>query len=206
MPQPAPYLRVAAELRRRIRAGEYQPGRRLPSQASLAAELGVSIAEARRGMAVLRRAGELEGTPRSRLTVAHPPAVRTLIDADGDWPYPTGDGGSIGSCAANPDLASRLQMAIGRRLQWERIEYLDPDLRPSHLITTWWAGRRATTWTSSVADAGLHHLTTAEADAIGLAQGVPAWLVQRTRYNQAGHPVETADLVLPADRWRVRLR
>jgi DNA-binding GntR family transcriptional regulator len=96
-------------------------------------------------------------------------------------------------------------VAIGRRLRWERIECLDPDLRPSHLITSWWAGRRAVTWTRSVADAGLHHLTTAEADAIGLTRGVPAWLVQRTRYNEAGHPVEAADLVLPADRWRVRL-
>jgi GntR family transcriptional regulator len=206
MPSLAPYLRVAAELRRRIATGEFPPGRRLPSQASLAAELGVSIAEARRGMAVLRRAGELEGTPRARLVVAHPPAVRTLIDADGDWSYATGDGGGIGSCAASPDLAERLQVPPGRRLRWERIEYLDPDLRPSHLITTWWAGRRSDTWSRSVADAGLHHLTAEEAAATGLARGVPAWLVQRTRYDTAGRPIETADLVLPADRWRMRLR
>jgi GntR family transcriptional regulator len=206
MPPAAPYLYVAAEIRRRISTGAWPAGHQLPSRARLAAELGVSDAAVRLGMAVLRRAGELEGTQRSRLWVAHPPAVRTLIDADANWPYPTGDGGGIGSCTATNDLADRLQVTVGRRLRWERIECLDPDLRPSHLITTWWASQRATTWTRSVADAGLHHLTATEAQAIGLTRGVPAWLVQRTRYDEAGHPVETADLVLPADRWRVRLR
>ncbi|MEU1418353.1 UTRA domain-containing protein [Kitasatospora sp. NPDC005751] len=83
---------------------------------------------------------------------------------------------------------------------------LDPDLRPSHLITTWWAGERASAWHECRADAQLHHLTGPEADQLGLPQGVPAWLIQRTRYTASGRPVETADMVLRADRWRVRLR
>lgn len=207
MPPIAPYQRVAAELRRRIATGEYQPGSQLPSQADLAEELNASIAEARRGMAVLRRAGELEGTARSRLTVAHPPAVRTLLDADADWPYPTGDGGGTGSCTATVDLAQRLDLTPGRRLRWQRLECLDPsDLRPSHLVTSWWVGRRPTEWAYAEAEAGLHQLASEEAGYLGLAPGVPAWLVQRTRYDTAGRPIETADLVLPADRWRVRLR
>ncbi|MFE2912799.1 GntR family transcriptional regulator [Kitasatospora indigofera] len=205
MPSVAPYQRVAAELRRRIAGGIWPPGTHLPSRAQLAAELGTTDAAVRLGMAVLRRAGELEGSQRSRLVVAHPPAVRTLIDADGDWLYPTGDGGGAGSCLATDDLAARLQVAPRSRLRWERIEHLDPDLRPSHLVTSWWAGQRASTWARAVADAGLHALTTAEGAQLGLAPGVPAWLVQRTRYSASGRPVETADLVLPADRWRVRL-
>ena len=202
----APYERVTAAIRNRIADGTWPPGRQIPSRSELAREFQVGDGSARRALTLLRRTGELEGAQRSRLWVAHPPAVRTLIDADGDWPYPTGDGGSVGSCTATGDLAERLQVAPGRRLRWERVECLDPDLKPSHLVTSWWAGRRSATWASSMADAGLHHLTAAEAEAIGLPLGVPAWLVQRTRYDQAGHPVETADLVLPADRWRVRLR
>lgn len=204
MPPVAPYQRVAAELRRRIARGLWPPGHRLPSRASLAAELGTTDAAVRLGMAVLRRAGELEGTQRSRLVVAHPPAVRTLISPDGDWPHPTGDGGT-GSCLASVDLAARLQIAPRSRLRWERVECLDPDLRPSHLVTNWWAGQRAGTWARAIADAGLHALTTDEGAQLGLAPGIPAWLVQRTRYSATGRPVETADLILPADRWRVRL-
>lgn len=204
MPPVAPYQRVAAELRRRISSGLWLPGHQLPSRARLAAELGVTDAAVRLGMAVLRRAGELDGTQRSRLYVAHPPAVRTLLDPDADWPYPTGDG-ATGISRATSDLAGRLEVVLRVRLSWERIECLDPDLRPSHLVTTWWAGRRASTWSRSVAEAQLHALTAEEGTLLGLPQGVPAWLVQRTRYAETGQPVETADLVLPADRWRVRL-
>lgn len=202
----APYQYVAAEIRRRIADGTWPPGHQLPSQAALAQELGVTLAAARRGTSVLRRAGELEGTPRTRLWVAHPPAVRTLLDADADWPHPTGDGGAIGACRATPELAARLHLKPGARLQWELLECLDPDLRPSHLITSWWRGARATTWASVTAEASLHNLTTAEAEVLGLAPGRPAWLVQRTRVAPDGTPVETANLVLPADRWRLRLR
>jgi GntR family transcriptional regulator len=202
----APYQRVVAEIRQRIASGEWPPGYRIPSRAHLAEDFHVSDASARRGMAVLRNSGELEGTQRSRLFVAHPPAVRTLIEADADWPYLTGDGGGTGSCTASPDLAQRLGVKAGRRLRWERIECLDPDSRPSHLVTSWWVGHRVGAWVTSEAVAELHQLTSEEATNLGLVAGVPAWLIQRTRYDVTGRPVETADLVLPADRWRVRLR
>lgn len=203
--QPAPYQRVAAEIRRRIAVGFWLPGDQLPSQAALATDLDVSIAEARRGMAQLRKTGELEGRPRTRLFVAHPPAVRTLLDADRDWPYLTGDG-ATGSCRADDNLAGRLRVPTGTRLRWRRDECLDPDSRPSHLVTTWWTGDRVRTWARCNAEAQLHRLTADEADHLGLPQGVPAWLIQRTRVTASGRPVETADMVLPADRWRVRLR
>ncbi|MFD5564549.1 GntR family transcriptional regulator [Kitasatospora griseola] len=200
----SPYQRVAAEIRRRIAVGDWPPGHQLPSQAALAIDLGVSIAEARRGMAVLRQAGELEGTPRTRLRVAHPPAVRTLLDPDAPWPYAKGDG-AIGTCRASSDLADRLDVRRGTLLSWELVECLDPDLRPSHLVTTWWAGARPTSWDRSVAEARLHQLTAHEAERLGLAAGLYAWCIMRTRLRPDGTPAEVADLVLPADRWRVRL-
>lgn len=199
----APYQRVAAEIRRRIASGEWPAGTQLPSQAELARLLGVTLPSARRGMSILRRAGELEGSPRARLTVAHPPAVRTLLDPDADWPYPTGDG-ATGRSQATGDLAARLQVPPRSQLSWELTECLDPDLRPSHLVTTWWVSRRRE-WARSVSEAGLHQLTTAEASALGLVSGLLALRITRTRYDANGRPVETADLVLPADRWRIRL-
>ncbi|MFJ8039550.1 GntR family transcriptional regulator [Kitasatospora sp. NPDC096147] len=45
-------------------------------------------------------------------------------------------------------------------------------------------------------------LTRAEALLLGVAPGAPVSAVERTHYDQAtGRPVETADLVLPGDRW-----
>ncbi|MFE6868283.1 UTRA domain-containing protein [Kitasatospora sp. NPDC057692] len=131
--------------------------------------------------------------------------MRTLLDVDGDWPHPRGEG-ATGSQRATADFAGRLHLPERTRLRWHREELLDPDLRPSHLITTWWAGARATEWDRVEAEVMLHHLTPAEGDYLGLPSGVPAWLIQRTRYDSTGRPAETADIVLPADRWRVRLR
>jgi DNA-binding GntR family transcriptional regulator len=205
MPRVAPYRHVAAEIRRRIATGEWPPGHQLPSRAKLAAELGVTDAAARLGMVLLRRAGELEGTQRERFVVAHPPAVRTLLFPDQDWPYLYGEG-ALGSCRADADLASRLDVAPRSRLRWRREECLDPDSRPSHLVTTWWVGERPSRWARAVAEAELHQITADEGVQLGLPHGVPAWLIQRTRYSSTGRPVETADMVLPADRWRVRLR
>ncbi|RKE18499.1 GntR family transcriptional regulator [Streptomyces sp. TLI_171] len=45
-------------------------------------------------------------------------------------------------------------------------------------------------------------LTRAEAQTLGLLPGAPALAIRRTHYDRAtGRPVETADLVLPGERW-----
>jgi GntR family transcriptional regulator len=201
----APYRRVADEVRRRIATGAWPPGCQISSQAQLAAELGVSIAEARRGISVVRHEGLLEGSRRSRLYVAHPPAVRTLIDPDADWPYPTGEH-AIGASPADADQAARLGIDTGTQVEWQATECLDPDYKPSHLITQWWVGLRPSTWATCGVEADLHQLTADEAGQLGLATGAPAWRVMRTRYDADGKPVEIADIVMPADRWRLRLR
>jgi DNA-binding GntR family transcriptional regulator len=43
MPTEAEYLRIQADLQRRIHAGEWQPGARLPTQTELADHYGVSV-------------------------------------------------------------------------------------------------------------------------------------------------------------------
>lgn len=204
MPE-ADYHRAAAEVRRRIESGEWPPGHRLPSRRNLAQALGVGEGAIRDAVAVLRQDGYVEGTARARLWVAHPPAVRTLLYPDAEWPHLLGDGGGTGSRLATEELAERLAVPPRTRLRWERLECLDPDSRPSHLVTSWWPGTSRRPWVRSASEAELHHLTAAEAAQLGLAAGLQAWRIVRTRYRPDGRPAETADLVLPADRWRLRL-
>jgi AcrR family transcriptional regulator len=64
-----PYRRIVAEVRRRIEAGELQPGDRVPSARAITREWGVAIATATKAHAALRDEG---------LTVARP-GVGTVV-------------------------------------------------------------------------------------------------------------------------------
>ncbi|MER7004510.1 TetR/AcrR family transcriptional regulator C-terminal domain-containing protein [Dactylosporangium sp. NPDC000555] len=64
-----PYRRIAAEVRRRIEAGELRPGDRVPSARAITEEWGVAIATATKAHAALREEG---------LTVARP-GVGTVV-------------------------------------------------------------------------------------------------------------------------------
>lgn len=199
----APYQRLAAALRRRIEAGEWPPGARFPSIAVLARECGAGRGVVQMAVAVLRREGLLEGRPGARLSVAYPAAVRTLTDPDAPWPHGVGEV-ERGTVRATEELRARLDLARRVVLQWERAELLDPDGRPAMLLTRWWRGA-ARAHVSARCELRPHVMVPEEAAVLGLAAGTPALLVERTRLDVAGRPVETADLVLPADRWRVSL-
>lgn len=201
MQQP-PYQRIAADLRRRIRSGAWSPGAPLPSWRQLQAHYGVGQGAVRLAMDVLRAEGLVEGSQRARLWVAYPPAVRTLTDPDAEWPWGQRGEGETGACRADDELAVRLGEPFGARLHWERYELLDPGGRPAMVITTWWRGvaRRHVNVQCEVRP---HILTAEEGRLLGLARGTAALLLERTRLSAAGGPVQAADLVLPADRWRV---
>jgi GntR family transcriptional regulator len=201
----APYERVILAIRERIASGTWLPGEQIPSRNALARELGISPPSVRRAMSILRGTGELDGTPRTRLFVAHPPPVRTLLDPDAPWPYLVGETQS-GIAPAAADIADRLGLATDTLVTWERMDLLDPDQRPSHLVTEWWAGPRPTAWERFEAEAGLDEMTADESTHLGLPVRIPIWRVTRTRYARDSRPVATADLVLPTDRWRLRLR
>ncbi|GII94176.1 GntR family transcriptional regulator [Sinosporangium siamense] len=66
----APYRRIAADLRRRIRAGELAPGDKTPSTRAIARDFGVALATAVRALAVLKEEGLVEARPRSGTVVA----------------------------------------------------------------------------------------------------------------------------------------
>jgi len=54
------YQRIADQLRRSIRAGEYQPGERMPAETDLTERFGVSLPTIRQALSVLRAEGLIE--------------------------------------------------------------------------------------------------------------------------------------------------
>lgn len=200
----APHRRLAATLRQHIADGTYPPGSRFPSHRQIAEEHGVGVGAAYQAVAVLRRERLLDGRPGARLTVAYPAAVRTLTDPDAPWPHGVGDV-ERGTAQASDELRDRLGLARRVTVRWERAELLDPDGRPALLVTRWWRGAEPRPHVAVRCELRPHAMTAGEAAALGLAVGTAALLVERTRVDAAGRPVETADLVLPADRWRVSL-
>ncbi|MFJ4837898.1 TetR/AcrR family transcriptional regulator C-terminal domain-containing protein [Streptomyces sp. NPDC088746] len=70
----APYLRIAAEIRRRIGEGELAPGERVPSTRQIARDWGVALATATKALTHLRLEGTVETKPRVGTVVAAPVA------------------------------------------------------------------------------------------------------------------------------------
>lgn len=66
----APYLRIAAEIRRRIASGELRPGDPVPSTRQITREFGVALATATKALAVLRQEGVVTAVPRVGTVVA----------------------------------------------------------------------------------------------------------------------------------------
>lgn len=199
----ARFRRIAATIRQRINAGEWQPGEPLPSRAELASELGVHPQTVRLAYVLLRRTGILEGEERKAVYVAHPPAMRTLTDADAPWPF-TSETTDTRPRPASVELAERLDVRPGAMLRHESLECLDPGGRSAMLVSSWWRGQRRPHVTFT-AELGVLELPEEQAHALGLLVDALAFRVVRTRFDHEGRPLETADLVLPMDRWLIRL-
>ncbi|MFE7749540.1 GntR family transcriptional regulator [Streptomyces sp. NPDC057428] len=65
-----PYLRIAADIRRRITDGELSPGDRVPSTRQVAREWKVALATATKALTTLRLEGLVEARPRAGTVVA----------------------------------------------------------------------------------------------------------------------------------------
>lgn len=188
----------------RIGKGDWAPGEQIPSRVDLAAEYGVHAQTVRLAVTLLRREGVLEGEPRRRLFVAYPPAVRALANPDGDWPYGC-EVLDARSCRASPELAARLNITAGVTVQRETVECWDPGGRSALLVTTWWRGRRQR-HAAVVCEVDTLRLGEEWAHALRLTVDTVAYRLVRTRLDTKGRPVETADLILPMDRWVLRFR
>ncbi|WP_069815787.1 GntR family transcriptional regulator [Streptomyces sp. TP-A0874] len=238
--QPA-YLRVAGDLRRKIVDGSLPPHTRLPSQARIRSEYGVSDTVALEARKVLMAEGLVEGRSGSGTYVRDRPVPRRIArtgfrpagdrtpfrqeQADdqmkGAW-----ESGSEQETAA-PAVAERLGIESGGRVMRTRYLYRCEG-EPIMLVTSWeplaltgrtpvmlpeegpLAGRGVVDRMAAidvvvdnvVEEVGARPGLAEELLALGGVPGHAVIVVFRTFY-ASGRPVETADVVVPADRFRI---
>ncbi|GAA5064916.1 GntR family transcriptional regulator [Nocardia callitridis] len=65
-----PYLRIVAEIERRIETGELRPGDSVPTTRAIVHEWGVAMATATKALAALKQSGSIESRPRVGAVVA----------------------------------------------------------------------------------------------------------------------------------------
>ncbi|MFD9251731.1 GntR family transcriptional regulator [Streptomyces bottropensis] len=238
--QPA-YLRVAGDLRRKIVNGSLPPHTRLPSQARIRQEYGVSDTVALEARKVLMAEGLVEGRSGSGTYVRERPVPRRVArsgfrPAGGATPFrqEQADIAARGSwdsrseqAEAGRTVAERLAIQIGDRVMCTR--YTFRDAGEIMMLSTSWEPLAVTGRTPvmlpeegplggmgvvermAAIDIVVDNVTEEVGARPGLAEellalgGVPGHVVlvvQRT-YFASGRPVETADVVVPADRYQV---
>ncbi|MEV6133609.1 GntR family transcriptional regulator [Streptomyces violaceusniger] len=229
----APYLGVAAAFRARIADGTWTHGQRLPPRGELGEELGVGENVIRRAQELLITEGLLEGRAGSGTYVRAPYQRRTMLRTPATGLAGPGFDGtfeadSIAKAPAPPDIAERLAIEPGE--QCVRTVYeVFADRQPALLCTSWepmaitggtvivlpeggpLAGRGVAarmahlgiTVDRAVESLRPVHVDRDQAQLLGVPAGTQATLIQRTHYDTTGRPVETADLLIPADRWDI---
>ncbi|MGW1884050.1 GntR family transcriptional regulator [Streptomyces sp. NPDC002133] len=238
--QPA-YLRVASDLRRKIVSGSLPPHTRLPSQARIREEYGVSDTVALEARKVLMAEGLVEGRSGSGTYVRERPVPRRIArsgyqSASGANPFRqeqaaegargTWESGSE-QVEASAAIAARLGIGAGERVM--RTRYVFRDAGEAMMLSTSWEPLSITGRTPvmlpeegplggcgvvermGAIDVVVDNVAEEVGARPGLAEelltlgGVPGHVVmviQRTYY-ASGRAVETADVVVPADRYRI---
>lgn len=238
--QPA-YLRVAGDLRQKIVDGKLPPHTRLPSQARIREQYGVSDTVALEARKVLMAEGLVEGRSGSGTYVREHPVPRRISrtgyrcapDASPFRQEQSDDRvkGTWEACSeqedAAPATAERLRIEPGARVM--RTRYLfHAEGEPVMLSTSWEplaltgrtpvmlpeegpVGGRGVVERMAAIDIVVDNVVEEVSARPGLAEemlalgGVPGhavMVVQRT-YCAGGRPVETADVVVAADRFRL---
>ncbi|MEV0444193.1 GntR family transcriptional regulator [Streptomyces spectabilis] len=238
--QPA-YLRVAGDLRKKIADGSLPPHTRLPSQARIREEYGVSDTVALEARKVLMAEGLVEGRSGSGTYVRERPVPRRIArtgfrgpGASSPFRQEQAADGTRGTwesrseqAEANGAVAERLGIRVGDRVMCTK--YAFRDAGEVMMLSTSWEPLAVTGRTPvmlpeegplggcgvvdrmAAIDVVVDNVAEEVGARPGLAEellalgGVPGHVVlvvQRTYY-ASGRPVETADIVVPADRYRV---
>ncbi|NGO70321.1 GntR family transcriptional regulator [Streptomyces boncukensis] len=241
--QPA-YLRVAGDLRKKIADGVLAPHARLPSQARIRAEYGVSDTVALEARKVLMAEGLVEGRSGSGTYVRELPLPRRIartgyraIGESTPFRQEQSDESVKGTWEsrseqedASPGTAERLGIVPGERVMRTRYLFrMEGD--PAMLSTSWEPlgltgrtpvmlpeegplGGRGVVERMAAIDVVVDNVAEEVGSRPGRAEetlelgGVPghAVLVVSRTYYAGGRPVETADVVVPADRFRLAYR
>ncbi|GAA3927537.1 GntR family transcriptional regulator [Streptomyces gulbargensis] len=238
--QPA-YLRVASDLREKIANGSLPPHTRLPSQARIREEYGVSDTVALEARKVLMAEGLVEGRSGSGTYVRERPVPRRISrsgyrPASGASPFRqeqaaegvrgTWESGSEQERASAP-VAARLGIEPGERVM--RTRYVYRDGGEPMMVSTSWEPLAVTGRTpvmlpeegplggsgvvermaaldivvdNVVEEIGARPGLAEELMALGGVPGHVVMVIERTFY-ASGRAVETADVVVPADRYRL---
>lgn len=238
--QPA-YLRVASDLREKIANGSLPPHTRLPSQARIREEYGVSDTVALEARKVLMAEGLVEGRSGSGTYVRERPVPRRIARSgyrpvSGATPFrqeqaAEGARGTWESSSeqepAGAEVAARLGIEPGERVM--RTRYVYRDGGEPMMVSTSWEPLAVTGRTPvmlpeegplggcgvvermAAIDVVVDNVVEEVGARPGLAEelltlgGVPGhvvMVVERTYY-ASGRAVETADVVVPADRYRI---
>ncbi|MBT2398099.1 GntR family transcriptional regulator [Streptomyces sp. ISL-100] len=238
--QPA-YLRVAGDLRQKIVDGSLPPHTRLPSQARIREEYGVSDTVALEARKVLMAEGLVEGRSGSGTYVREQPVPRRVSRAGYRGAFPSNpfrqeqaEAGARGTWEssseqeeATSDIAKRLGVQEGDRVM--RTRYVFRDAGEAMMLSTSWEPLAVTGRTPvmlpeegplagcgvvermAAIDIVVDNVVEEVGARPGLAEelmrlgGVPghAVLVIERTYYASGMAVETADVVVPADRYRI---
>ncbi|MFI5753643.1 GntR family transcriptional regulator [Streptomyces sp. NPDC051569] len=238
--QPA-YLRVASDLREKIVNGAMPPHTRLPSQARIREEYGVSDTVALEARKVLMAEGLVEGRSGSGTYVRERPVPRRIARAGyrpaaGSSPFrqEQGESGAHGTWEsrseqdeASPEIALRLGIPSGDRVM--RTRYLFRESGEPLMLSTSWEPLAVTGRTpvmlpeegplggcgvvermaaigivvdNVLEEVGARPGLAEELMALGGVPGHVVMAVERTYY-ASGRAVETADVIVPADRYRL---
>jgi DNA-binding GntR family transcriptional regulator len=187
---------LAQELRARIRAGEWRPGERIPSEPELARQETVSRSSMRAAITMLEEEGFVSRRHGSGTYVTHRPALPnelgrnfgvsrmiaseglepgTVEESSGIEPAPRAVAAALGVEEGAPvSVLGRVRTADGRRVvdvtDWCRVEHLAPEDLPS--VGSIYA---ALAERGLAVDHGVAHLTPRNADGeVAERLGVPS--------------------------------
>lgn len=226
------YLRVVADIRRQIVDGALPPGAPIPSRAQLTRKYGVGETAARHALRVLAAEGLIVGRVGSGHYVRDRPVLLPLhrwrfhdhhapVGADiqsqgarATWDWRTEP------AEAPPDIAQRLRLddsapvtrthyvfrGDGRPVQlatsYEPAEFSEPPAEESPRGLVARLSALGVKVTEIVEQVYTRVPQPAESDTLALPAGVHVLHVERTHW-AGDRPVETSDIVIPGDRFRL---
>ncbi|MFE2868036.1 hypothetical protein [Embleya sp. NPDC059259] len=128
--------------------------------------------------------------------------MRTPTDPAAPWPYGIGER-QLSRVVAPTIVRTLLGLTDTARVQ--RTELLDPDGRTSHLLVRYTGRLRPIPDAHTLSGMSGRATTSGEAGMLGVTIGAMLLVVRVIRFSRDGRVAAVEELLLPADRWEVRI-